>query len=316
MRECRGAGARFLYWLCEPAGLLERPVFIVGCGRSGTTILGQLLGEHTKLAYLHEARPIWTYEPRTDIWSFMAARRGGRLVLTDKDARPDLAARMAHAFSFEVERMKAVYLVEKLPINAFRVPFIAALFPEARFIHVVRNGLEVADSIAERARVGSWYGYQDYKWKQLAAHAEARGEDELVPLCDDGFHRGLLEWRLSVEAARSSLANLPSDRVLELRYETLVGESDKVCDQLAAFIGVEPSPEMYEFAAKEIAGREGAGEDAAGKPDTEKETAGTEQESVGRPRTEKGEAARVVDNAARRIACDLMGRLDYPLPQA
>jgi hypothetical protein len=35
---------------------LTRPVFIVGCGRSGTTILGEMLGRHPQLAYLNEPR--------------------------------------------------------------------------------------------------------------------------------------------------------------------------------------------------------------------------------------------------------------------
>jgi LPS sulfotransferase NodH len=243
---------RFLFErLPGPMPLVE-PVFIIGCGRSGTTVLGELLGRHPALAYLHEPRQIWSIEPRTDIWSAEAGDRGGRLRLGADDARPETAARIARAFAAEVRIQGAARLVEKLPINSFRVGFIDGLLPDARFVHLIRNGLEVARSIARVAEHGAWFGHGDYKWRLLVAEAEAAG---LGRLCDSHQLRGLLEWRLSITAARAALAELPERRRLELRYEELTGAPEATCARLEAFIGLPPDPAMRAFAATQLARR-------------------------------------------------------------
>lgn len=46
------------------------PVFIVGCGRSGTSLLGALVGRHAAVEYLNEARVIWINGfPEADVWT-------------------------------------------------------------------------------------------------------------------------------------------------------------------------------------------------------------------------------------------------------
>ena len=46
------------------------PVFIIGCGRSGTTILGDTLSRHPKIKYLNERRDLWHKSyPEFDIWN-------------------------------------------------------------------------------------------------------------------------------------------------------------------------------------------------------------------------------------------------------
>ncbi|HSA83014.1 MAG TPA: sulfotransferase [Geminicoccaceae bacterium] len=227
---------------------LVRPVFIVGCGRSGTTALGEVMGRHPLLAYLNEPREIWLYEPRTDIWSARALARGGRLRLSGSDVQPAAAARIRRAFAAEVRLQRAERLVEKLPINAFRIDYIAAMFPDAQFVHLIRNGLEVAASIAKQDERGRWFGHQDCKWRWLVEHARERGEAGRVAHCAASFERGLLEWYLSVSAALESLGRLPATRWLELRYEAMVAAPGEVCERLEGFIGVRHEPALREAA--------------------------------------------------------------------
>ena len=227
---------------------LVRPVFIIGCGRSGTTALGEVLGRHSRLAYLNEPRDIWLYEPRTDVWSARSRVRGGQLRLTSGDVQPTAAARIRRAFAAEVRLQRAERLVEKLPINAFRVGWLAGMFPDALFVHLIRHGLEVAASIARHAERAAWFGVEGYKWRLLAERAGERGEADLVELCTDDFRRGLLEWRLSVSTALDDLAELSAQRQLEVRYEQLVDQPVEVCRRLEAFIDVGHEPAMAAFA--------------------------------------------------------------------
>lgn len=232
--------------------VLNRPVFIIGCGRSGTTALGQMLERHPQLAYLNEPRHIWLYEPRTDIWTDKARRRRGRLRLTAGDLTALAAARIADAFAAEVRLQKARRLVEKLPINTFRIGFIAQLFPDALFVHLVRNGIEVARSIAKYAEAGPWFGHDGYKWQLLSEYAREKGEGNFVDLSTSDFLRGILEWRLSVSCAFEDLRGLPGHRTLEIRYERFVEDPVAACDLLERFIGIDADARMRQFAATQI----------------------------------------------------------------
>ena len=239
------------------AGLV-RPTFIIGCGRSGTTVLGELLGRHPMLAYLHEPRDIWQIEPRTEVWNTRAAEQGGRLVLGAADARPTAGARIARAFAAEVRLQGATRLVEKLPINSFRIGYLDALFADAQFIHMMRHGLEVARSIAKLAAPGGWFGHGEYKWRLLADLARERGDGPLVDLCTTDELRGLLEWRLSILAAHGALQGLPGERWIEVRYEDLVAEPLKLCERLESFLGLPPDENMRRFAEATLARRSAA----------------------------------------------------------
>src|SRR5690349_9110008 len=119
------------------------PVFIVGCGRSGTTALGTALSKHRQIAYLNERRHLWfAAYPETDIWTTHAACRKGKLVLTAADADVTRSERLRRLFRCHAMLAGRPLVVEKLPINAFRLEFLQAVFPEARYIHIYRNGLE------------------------------------------------------------------------------------------------------------------------------------------------------------------------------
>jgi hypothetical protein len=146
--------------------------------------------------------------------------------------------------------------VEKLPINAFRLEFIQAAFPDARFLILLRNGIEVARSIERECAREAWYGADDYKWRQLAAYAETRTDTRgLAARCGTPYERGLLEWRLSVDAALAFAATLPAACQLQVTYEALVDDPPATIASIERFIGVPGATEVHAFARKEIGRR-------------------------------------------------------------
>ena len=143
---------------------ITRPIFIIGCGRSGTTIFGTALSKHKKITYLNEPRHLWfSAYPETDIWTPKAHSRNGRLVLTFADVEGRKSRKLSQLFRFETIKTGRPILIEKLPINNFRLSFIHKIFPDARFIHIYRNGIEVARSIEKRSVRGNWFGANSYK---------------------------------------------------------------------------------------------------------------------------------------------------------
>lgn len=238
-------------------GEAHAPVFIIGCGRSGTTALGTLLAEHPAVTYLNEPREIWaSVFPRSDIWSGRAPARGGRLVLTAEDTDDTRSRRLRRLFHAMTVRSGRPLLVEKLPINTFRLGLLHEVFPGARYIHLYRNGLEVARSIEPLARAGRWFGAGGYKWDRLAEYAETRPETRGLPVqCESPYLRGLLEWRLSTSCAVDFLQGLPGDRFVELSYRGFTADPGGAVARLAAFLGLEAGPPLVELARDTVSRR-------------------------------------------------------------
>lgn len=232
---------------------LHKPVFIVGCGRSGTTILGRVLGKHPQITYLNEPRDIWLHEPRTDIWTAQAGQRSGKLHLTAADVNADNAKQIIDAFAYRVYKQGNRQLVEKLPINSFRIGFIRAIFPDARFIHLIRHGVAVAQSIERETQKYDWFGAGDYKWHLLAGYARSKALGDLVQQAkNDMLLRGLLEWRLSVSTVLQALDAVPDSDKITIRYEQLIEQPDAIIKQLEAFIGVDADIATENFARETI----------------------------------------------------------------
>lgn len=236
---------------------VKRPVFILGCGRSGTTILGTSLSSHPDVAYLNEPRDLWVSAyPETDIWSAKAPSRGGQLVLDTTDTVDSKSKKLSRLFQIEAIQRGGSVLIEKTPVNNFRLAFIRHIFPDARFIHIYRNGLEVAASIAKIVEIGGWYGEDAYKWDKLAEYAMRFDETRHLPgLCTTPYEKGLLEWRLSTEAAVSFLHGLPDDSFFELNYDEFVDRPFNTFSRLIEFIGIDADPDMASFLAKRLTRR-------------------------------------------------------------
>jgi Sulfotransferase family len=219
------------------------PVFLVGCGRSGTTITGTLLAEHPDVLYLYEPRHIWrASDPRTDFWHPNARSRAARMALDEKDVDPTLARRCRRAFYARQLVSRRAILVEKLPVNNFRIGYLREIFPNARYVHIVRHGLEVAHSMA---RIPRWFTANDgFRWESLVTMARASGIDSgFLAACHHPVERGLIEWTLSVETALEDLSDLDQSSVFTMRYEDLIANPLASLQQLHSHLRLSPDPD-------------------------------------------------------------------------
>lgn len=115
------------------------PIIFIGTQRSGTTWMGTVFERHPRIAYWPEPRHVWTwgnaYKPDD--------------VLTAADARPAVAKHIRREFERFVHRAGKDRLAEKTPSNCLRIPFIHAIFPEAKIVLVIRDGRSVLRSTAQ-----------------------------------------------------------------------------------------------------------------------------------------------------------------------
>lgn len=259
---------------------LRRPVFLLGAPRSGTTFLGECVAAVPEISYHHEpvatkagARKVYTGE-----WSPTRARWWFRLTYGLL-----LAARAEGHLRF----------AEKTPQNCFLVGFLADSFPDAQFVHIVRDGRDSALSYRDKSWLAERYagsGRREpggYSWGPYPRFwVEPERTEEFRATSD--LHRTIWAWRRFTEAALDGLAALPAGRVHELRYESLVARPEAEAGRLATFLGVDTAPSR---AALDAACRQGV------------------TTSVGRWREQLDAAGRAV---VRQEAGALLDRLGYP----
>ena len=209
--------------------LVGRPTFLLGCARSGTSILGETIAAHPRVAYLFEASQIWNrLVPET------ADHR-----LTAEAATTDIAPAIYRALADARSGLSGELLVEKNPKHVIRIPFLDALFPQSRFLHIIRDGRDTVASLMFRNRGPDWGHLKIPQWEKL-----------LTQYPDAHHIRCAHQWSYAVSTARQDAARLPSTRYLEVRYEALVRTPESELARLVDFLELTPDPEVNAFSGK------------------------------------------------------------------
>ena len=227
-----------------------KPVFLIGCGRSGTTILGHSIGNHPQIVYLNERLDIWNKAyPEFDIWS--GKINHPILIATRANHQQEKTQILRHAFHVEQAVSQSALVLEKTPINNFRLPFLKAAFPEARFIYLHRNGLEVARSIERLSSKGGWYGKNGQsKWTVLKNLIEANTNFKADEL--SFFEKALLEWRFSMEYSERFFKQLDPSHYVALSYASFIADPGNQLKHIFCFLGLEANDEAIKKAAERI----------------------------------------------------------------
>lgn len=120
----------------------HQPIFIIGAGRSGTNMLRDCLCCFEKVE-------TWPCDEINYIW-----RHGNVRLDNDRFTKSQLTPRIRKFIKREFEKIESAlnagFVVEKTCANSLRVPFIDEIFPQAKYVCIVRNGLDVASSAAKR----------------------------------------------------------------------------------------------------------------------------------------------------------------------
>lgn len=195
---------------------------IIGCARSGTSILGELIGSHPDVKYLFESHYIWELGGHGENESHR---------LTAANATPMIKAQIRGWF--ESQRGQAKLLAEKTPRNVLRVPYLRSLFPEAKIVHIVRDGRDVACSMVPGCGKDHWMHLKPPRWKELFESYR-------------GAVRCALAWKEIMEIALHDLAEVPH---LQVRYEDLIADPGAVSRRLLSYLELEPDPAVERFCA-------------------------------------------------------------------
>lgn len=244
---------------------LEKPIFILGTGRSGTTILGIVLSMHRDVGYLNEPKAIWhLIYPREDIIGNYS-RDDAKYRLTAEDATDEMRQCASQMFGAYLTTTRSKRLVDKYPELIFRVDFVRSLFPDARFIFLVRNGWDTCQSIAAWSkRLGveingekhDWWGVNDRKWQLLVEQLVKTDPifseitDEIKGL-EKHLDRATVEWIVTMQEGLRLIQASP-DSIHLIRFEDLTAKPDETLAELCNFCELPADNTFSEYARQTL----------------------------------------------------------------
>jgi hypothetical protein len=219
--------------------LAERPIFVVGCPRSGTTMLQLMLHAHPRIAIPPETRFLMpAYDARCDFGDLAleANRRAlARWIVERKKTRftdlgldgaqvieeivagpPTLGSALGIVLRAYAARFGKPRWGDKRPGYFQRIPALLRMFPDAQVVQLVRDGRDCVASLKEM----DWY-------KQDAYHA-------------------LSTWVESIEAGERAARSLGPGAYHRMYYERLINDPATELKALCEFLGEDFDPAMCE----------------------------------------------------------------------
>jgi hypothetical protein len=228
-------------------------VFIVGCARSGTTLLQRLLNAHPQLAIIHETHwiPIFFRDrvgltpeglvtpeliPRL-LEHVRFRKRFGKVGIGPKEMNGLLGAGVPVPFADFVSGLFDLYgraqgkplVGDKTPRYVQNMHLLHGLWPQARFLHLIRDGRDVCLSAVN--------------WKERAEALTQR----FSTWSRHPVTTAAVWWKWRVRLGREAGEMLGPQLYTELRYESLVARPAEECTRLCAFFGVPYDDAMLRF---------------------------------------------------------------------
>lgn len=211
---------------------MDAPFFIVGSARSGTTLLRLMLNAHSEVAVPPESRfitELWTGSNTVQVDAFLRALDAHPRFHTwdlpisavrdefEEVSESSYAEAIAAAFRAYARVQGKNRWGDKTPRYVEHIPFLSTLWDDARFIHLIRDGRDVALSYAD------------------------------VPFGPKTVGRAASLWARRVKAGCDKGRALPAGRYIEVNYEDVVDDVASEIKDICDFLDLDFDPGMLEY---------------------------------------------------------------------
>ena len=253
---------------------VDRPVFLLGSGRSGTTPLYHLMAVHPEVCWFSNLSNRLPWLPWAPLAHRLAdtalfgpgmkqhilRRRGGKKRLapveaeiiydragllhdrrtTEADFDPRVAENLRQAVANHVRYSGKRRFLSKQTANNQRYRLLNRIFPDALFVHLIRDGRAVANSI----RGQGWLDVMSLWWLEDKASNHIADYTDPIELCGMHWQRNLDELLAGRE--------LLGERYLEIRYEDMIHDVHGTVGQVLEFADLTASPEYFALLPEQL----------------------------------------------------------------
>ena len=247
-------------------------ILIIGAPRSGTNMLRDMLAKLPKVG-------TWPCDEINYIWRHGNVRYPSD-EFTREMATPDVKRYIRAQFDRFAKSQQLDVVVEKTCANSLRVGFVDAVLPDAKFIFIVRDGVDVVGSAALRWKASLDIPYlmakaryvpiadlPYYATKYLSSHLYRLVSKEkrlsswgpklnnmeaivknhsLLQVC-------ALQWKACVNRSKEELSKIDPERVIKVKYEELVARPGDEFMRIAKFLGREVAPDVLNEVIQSVA---------------------------------------------------------------
>lgn len=247
---------------------IDRPIFIIGSGRSGTSILYNLMALHPQVYWFSNVSNVFPKRripllihrlldvpfvgpilkrriikhPRPRI--ALRPGEGGNIFhsvcglqhdrkSTAEDHDPGAEACLRRAILAHQYKTGKSRFLNKQTANTQRIGLIDRMFPDALYIHIIRDGRGVANSLCNT----DWWRDVDVWWLGVRAGDWRQGNLDPIVLCGEN-------WRRNIEEIHSHREQL-GGRYLEIRYEKLTAAVRETVDEILSFCDLTPTADFF-----------------------------------------------------------------------
>ncbi len=211
---------------------IENAIFIMGCDRSGTTFLGSLVGAHSECIVTPESQfKIDCYSEKEKM--FFSAKEAFTKIINTKrfkiwntnilftqaelgqiDNYSDLVLQIVKKYNIDKQhKTTAKIWVDHTPVNVEYVDLLKKFYPNAKFLHIIRDGRGVAAS------------YKNVAWGPKTMHDIAN------------------HWLKKLAYGFACEAKYPQD-ILSIHYEDLLSDTETAVKKITNFVGIKYEKNM------------------------------------------------------------------------
>jgi Sulfotransferase family len=216
--------------------LAQNPIFVIGAPRSGTTIVAKSLGQHDELWFTHESHLLFNLygAGHADAVYASSKSRPFGLFRTENVTREEFLASLGVGInSLMSSKSKGKRWIEKTPLNTLMVDVLVDMFPDAYFLHVLRDGRQV---------VNSMINFLPSRGETVRAFVVER--EAILHWAD--FRKACRTWSRYVDTAVNFCMAHP-ERCLTIFHEQLVANTADEFHRVSSFLGIHDDEAVKKF---------------------------------------------------------------------
>ncbi|MFO8054721.1 MAG: sulfotransferase [Bacteroidales bacterium] len=263
---------------------VKSPIFVIGMGRSGTTLIGETIASHEKLGWFSNYMNKYTSFPEISLVNrVLDLPMIGRYLRGKKNQTKDFHGliRSYLPYSVEaypiwkkycgekflwdylleqqatpVEKKKMRKLIQKVLLfqgkerfctkitGPPRITYLKSIFPDACFVHVIRNPKATISSLLNVAFWKNKGGIEKPWWQNGLSKAYI---DEWIKYDKSPVALAAVQWKQVVEYAWQESKKLAPGKYMEVHYEQFVKDPQKAIDHIFSRLRLPPSENAYRF---------------------------------------------------------------------